>query len=122
MKLLLLPLLSTLLAVVCCAQQEQIPFNAAPASASSSGFSVKSIARQIELGGATSKATTVYTIQPQSTTSSGRSFVFSVEGTNLSWLDATLGKTSNSKKPLPVSSLGFDATRCVCVCTSVVDY
>ena len=111
-------LLASICLCVCFVDAEQLPFNAP--SPSSSSFSVKSIARQLELGGATSKATTVYTIQQertseeQATSSTGSNrFIFSLDSDKLSWLDATLGKTSNSRKPLTVSSLGFDAARCI---------
>lgn len=88
---------------------EQLPF-----TAGGSAFDIKSLARSIELGGATSKATTVYTL----TGTSGR-FVFSVDGEKLSWLDAAIGKTSNSRKPLAVSSLGYSAERYALSCRQI---
>lgn len=70
-----------------------------------SSFIVTSLARSIELGGATSKSSTVYTIKPATTAtatgSAKRSFVFAIDErdvANLSWIEAHTGKTGNTKK------------------------
>lgn len=103
-------LLASLAVVAATITAEQVPFVAD----SPTVLAVKSLARSIELGGATSKATTVYTLAAGSDDGDGSStsrFIFSLEPSKLSWLDATVGKTSNSKKPLAVTSLGFSQER-----------
>lgn len=77
-----------------------------------SQFKLTSLSRSIELGGATSKATTVYSLRP-STSSTGSSedanvFVFALdakEAANLSWIEAYTGRTGNTKKSVKVERL-----------------
>ena len=82
-------------------------------SPSTSNFIVTSLSRSIELGGATSKASTVYTLRPSTSSDdvNERTFTFALEGrdaANLSWIEAFIGKTGNSKKTVRVERVEVD--------------
>lgn len=109
-------LLSTLslLLLPCTAQQHS--FAASSISIPRSSFRLTSIARTVELGGATSKATTVYSLEPPSssvnTDSEAQVFVFAIDerdAANLSWVEAYTGRTGNTKKPVKLEALSLSS-------------
>lgn len=86
-------------------------------------FSVQSLSRSVELGGASTRSSSVFTLQRTQTGSSSSSsseldFVFSINEDaddpasgqlgQLAWLDATIGKTGASRKPVAVRLVGHD--------------
>jgi len=96
--------------IVSCSADQQHTFS--PSSASSSiprsQLSLTAISRTVELGGATSKATTVYSLKPSSDSNDEQVFVFAVDAkdaANLSWIEAYTGRTGNTKKPVKVEAL-----------------
>ena len=85
---------------------------------------VEAVSRSIELGGAITRVSTQYTLS--SSSAADNRFIFSLDAAvgvaagndgqgqgQLSWIEATTGKTSNSKRPVRVHALGYDAARCV---------
>lgn len=101
--------LLALLVLACSANQDTS--SASSSSIPRSSLSLTSISRTVELGGATSKATTVYSLKASSSSSSsddGEVFVFAVDArdaANLSWIEAYTGRTGNTKKPVKVKAL-----------------
>ena len=106
--LLLFSLLACLV-LACSEQQDTFSASSSSSSIPRSSLSLTSIARTVELGGATSKATTVYSLKPSSSSSNdGEVFVFAVDGrdaANLSWREAYTGRTGNTKNPVKVEVL-----------------
>ena len=85
------------------AQSSQVTFQAPTIPRST--FKLTSISRNVELGGATAKAATVYSLKPSSNSNDDDEaiFVFALDGreaSNLSWIEAYTGRTGNSKKPV----------------------
>lgn len=114
MLLVLLSILSTLL-LSCTAQQQQHAF-AASSSIPRSTLSLTSIARTVELGGATSKATTVYSLKSASSSKDNEPqvFVFAIDerdAANLSWVEGYMGRTGNTKKPVKLEALNKPTAR-----------
>ncbi|KAK9895875.1 Ribophorin I [Cystobasidium minutum MCA 4210] len=108
--MLVLSTFTLLLSPLCLAQSShQITFQAGQASSlPRSTVKLTSISRNIELGGATSKATTVYSLKPSSDGSEAV-FVFALDGreaANLSWIEAYTGRTGNTKKPVTLERVG----------------
>lgn len=120
-RMLLLPLLALALVPSTLSASSQHPLSS-PSSysydPSSSPYTVTGFSRTIELGGATSKTSTVYTLTSSSGRAgegkSGSAFTFALaekDADSLSWIEASTGRTANSKKAAEVTSLGYDATR-----------
>jgi hypothetical protein len=97
--------------------QQQV-FQSQSSSLPPSDFIVTSLSRSIELGGATSKASTVYTLRPSSSNNdknnNDKLFIFALDGkdaTKLSWIEAFIGKTGNTRKAVKMERVsdGDDA-------------
>lgn len=110
-----------LFATAVCAQQPQHEQHAltlsepySHAAAPPSSFRIASLSRTLELGGAVARAQLVYTLDGSG--GALNDFVFSLDdadinGGRLSWLEASSGKTSASKRKLAVRGLGYDRGR-----------
>lgn len=111
--MLFLTLFTLLLSTSSLAQSSSQTTFQAPPSIPRSQFKLTSLSRSIELGGATSKATTVYSLRPSTSSTGGSSedesvFVFALdakEAAILSWIEAYTGRTGNTKKSVKVERL-----------------
>ena len=109
------------------ASASQIPIASHSYSHGSSSpiWSIASFTRSIDLGGATAKSSCAYTLQRRR---DGTEFIVAVneeeinapsgqtsaQRGQLSWMDATIGKTGATKKAVPIRALGHDQKRSVC--------
>lgn len=88
---------------------------------SSSQYKVIGLSRTLDLGGSVARAQLVYTLTRRDGASAAASspsseFVFAIEDTvvdkgQLSWLEASSGKTSSTKRKLDVRGVGYDRER-----------
>lgn len=84
---------------------------AASSSSPRSSLRLGAISRTVDLGGATSKATTIYSLKPPSPSpgdDAAQVFVFAIDArdaANLSWVEAYTGRTGNTKKPVKIEAL-----------------
>ena len=86
---------------------------------SSSQYKVIGLSRSLDLGGSVARAQLVYTLTRRdgaAAAASASEFVFAIEDTvvdkgQLSWLEASSGKTSSTKRKLDVRGVGYDRER-----------
>jgi len=95
----------------------QAPYHYVP---SLSAYRVTSLTRNVEVGGATTKASSVFTIEAANRpTDDANEWVLALadqtgtgnDQAKLSWLEVTTGRTGATRKPAAVRGLGYDATK-----------